>query len=265
MSPLVFAAALAGLALPVFAHAGTCTRQSPAHTVALVELYTSEGCSSCPPADRWLGELPRRFSSDQVVPLALHVDYWDHLGWRDSFAAPRFTARQRALSRSGGRNFVYTPAVFAAMKEFRGWPEADAFAQRVRAINSRPARADIMLALEAGQAGAVVMSVRFNVPAAADRTADLEGIVVLYESRLTSEIRAGENRGETLRHDFVVRHWSAPLAIDARSGHAELRARIDLPRQWDRARLGVVAFVQAAQSGDVLQALAMPACATPPG
>jgi hypothetical protein len=265
MSPQIFAAALAGLALPMLGHAGTCSRHSPAHTVALVELYTSEGCSSCPPADRWLGALPRRFSADEVVPLALHVDYWDYLGWRDPFAAPQFTARQRALSRSGGRNFVYTPAVFAGMKEFRGWSDHDGFAQRVRSINARPARADIALELDEAQRGTAALTARFRVPVAADRAADLQGIVVLYENRLTSEIRAGENRGETLRHDFVVRYWSAPVAIDPRDGRAELRADIDVPARWNRDRLGVAAFVQAAQSADVLQAVAMPGCSASSG
>ena len=264
MSPLI-CAALAGFALPMLAQAATCTRQSPAHTLALIELYTSEGCSSCPPADRWLGELPRRFAADQVVPLALHVDYWDYLGWRDPFAAPQFTQRQRALSRSGGRSFVYTPAVFAGMKEFRGWSDRDDFARRVKAINEQPARADIALEFADTQAGAATLTARFSVPAIADRAAELEGVLVLYENRLTSEIRAGENRGETLHHDFVVRYWSDPVAIDARTGRAELSAKIDLPARWNRARLGVAAFVQTAQSGVVLQAVAMPGCTGSPG
>jgi hypothetical protein len=264
MSPLIFAA-LAGLAFPILAQAATCIRQSPAHTVALIELYTSEGCSSCPPADRWLGELPRRFAADQVVPLALHVDYWDYLGWRDPFAAPQFTQRQRALSRSGGRSFVYTPAVFAGMKEFRGWSDRDDFARHVKAINDQPARADIALEFGEAQAGAATVTARFSVPAIADRAAGLEGIVVLYENRLTSEIRAGENRGETLHHDFVVRYWSDPVTIDARTGRAELRANIDLPPDWNRARLGAAAFVQAAPAGDVLQAVAIPRCTASPG
>jgi len=264
MSPLIFAA-LVGLACPILAQAAPCTRKSPAHTVALIELYTSEGCSSCPPADRWLGELPRRFAVDQAVPLALHVDYWDYLGWRDPFAAPQFTQRQRALSRSGGRSFVYTPAVFAGMKEFRGWSDRDDFARRVKAINEQPARADIALEFAETQAGAATVTARFSVPAIADRAAGLEGIVVLYENRLTSEIRAGENRGKTLRHDFVVRYWSDPVTIDARTGHAELRAQVDFPPDWNRARLGAAAFVQAAPSGDVLQAVAIPGCTAAPG
>src|SRR6185437_15941886 len=77
---------------PVMAQ--TCRKQSPAHTVALLELYTSEGCSSCPPADRAIAGLRAAAQNDQVVPLALHVDYWDYIGWTDRFAKPEFTQRQ---------------------------------------------------------------------------------------------------------------------------------------------------------------------------
>jgi hypothetical protein len=85
------------LAAPV--HAGQCLARSAAHTVALVELYTSEGCSSCPPADRWLSGLAARgYTAERVVPLALHVDYWDYIGWKDPYAKRDFSLRQRKLT-----------------------------------------------------------------------------------------------------------------------------------------------------------------------
>lgn len=85
----------AGLAVPLAGEAATCSRQSPAHTVALIELYISEGCSSCLPADRWLRDLPQKFGTDQLVALALHVDYWDYIGWQAPFANAKFNERQR--------------------------------------------------------------------------------------------------------------------------------------------------------------------------
>ena len=101
MSTPATALLFACLALPPAAEAAVCTRQRPPHTVAPLELYTSEGCSSCPPADRWLQELPQKFGPDQLLALSLHVDYWDYIGWKDHFAQPQFTERQRQLSRLG--------------------------------------------------------------------------------------------------------------------------------------------------------------------
>src|SRR5512134_3813918 len=81
-------------------HAAQCKADSPATTTALVELYTSEGCDSCPPADRWLSSLgPRGYAPDRVVPIALHVDYWDYLGWKDPYARQAHSARQRKMAR----------------------------------------------------------------------------------------------------------------------------------------------------------------------
>src|SRR2546428_13858931 len=111
-------AALAASALPAASFAAQCTKDSPPHAVALVELYTSEGCDSCPAADRWLGGLGRGSTSvDSVVPLALHVDYWDRLGWKDRFASARFSERQGALASRGGSRIVYTPGVFLNLGE----------------------------------------------------------------------------------------------------------------------------------------------------
>ena len=94
------------------AAAASCKAQSGDRTVALVELYTSEGCSSCPPADRWLSGLSGRgFTPDRVVPLSLHVDYWDYIGWKDPYAKREFSQRQRKLSQLQRMALVYTPQV----------------------------------------------------------------------------------------------------------------------------------------------------------
>src|SRR5471032_2832661 len=94
------------------AHAVQCTAKSPEKTIALVELYTSEGCDSCPPADRWLSSLgPRGFAPDKVVPIALHVDYWDYIGWKDPYARQLHSARQRRMAQLARAAMVYTPQV----------------------------------------------------------------------------------------------------------------------------------------------------------
>lgn len=248
------AAALAAAVVSSALHAApdACAAKSGAATAALVELYTSEGCDSCPPADRWLSGLPAAgFGPGTVVALALHVDYWDYIGWKDPFAQGRFSARQRELATTGRSRVVYTPQVILAGKDFRGWRDRARFAASVAAINATPARAALELARAATEVRA-----QAAVPRPEDRD-DAALYVAVYESGLASRVGAGENRGATLRHDFVVREWWGPVALDAAGAAA-------LVRQADAralARGGVAAFVQRRRTGEVLQALALPACA----
>ncbi len=261
MSAPATALLVACLAVPLAAEAAICSRQSPPHTVALLELYTSEGCSSCPPADRWLQELPQKFGPDQLLALSLHVDYWDYIGWKDRFAQPQFAERQRQLSRLAGGSTVYTPEVFTGMKELRGWRSPAELAQRVKRINEQAAGAQITLLMKPAAGGAVEVQATFALAPGMPPREQIEGVVVLYENRLSSEIRAGENHGVTLQHDRVVRFWSAPVALDAQTGRASWRQTIALPADWKRGDLGVAALVQDVRAGQVLQAVSMPACA----
>jgi hypothetical protein len=242
------------------AEAATCSHQSPAHTVALLELYTSEGCNSCPPADRWLRELAQKFAAEQLVALALHVDYWDYIGWKDRFAQARFTERQRQLSRLAGGSTIYTPEVFAGMKEFRSWRSQAELEQRIRRINEQPAAAQINLQMSSDGSAAVEVQASFVLAPTAMAGQQNEGIIVLYENKLISDVKAGENHGVSLQHDRVVRFWSAPVALDAQSGRATWKQSINLPADWKRANLGVAALVQDVRQGRVLQAVAMSAC-----
>src|SRR5918994_312796 len=152
-----------------------CVAQSGPGTVALVELYTSEGCSSCPPADRWLASLHQRHASASLVPLALHVDYWDYIGWKDPYGKREFSLRQRKLSQLQRLALVYTPQVLLQGRDFRGWGTR---------------------ALEV-QASAELLE-----------SADDPGLyLAVYESKLQSRVSAGENRGRILNHDYVVLEW----------------------------------------------------------
>ncbi len=124
--------------------APTCDARSGAATAALVELYTSEGCSSCPPADQRLRQIRAAVAPDAVVvPLALHVDYWDSIGWKDPFAKPAFSARQSWLVRLNQRGVVYTPHFFVGGAELGSWQGR--LGDAVGRQNARPARADIHL------------------------------------------------------------------------------------------------------------------------
>ncbi|NJN47510.1 MAG: DUF1223 domain-containing protein [Candidatus Competibacteraceae bacterium] len=187
---LVFLSLILGtasvLAAPQVLHSGS--RQ-----VSLLELYTSEGCSSCPPADRWLSKL----TSDtrlwrEVVPVAFHVDYWDYLGWPDRFASSVFGTRQRQYAQNGFIRTVYTPGLILNGKEWRGW-----FQRPQLRLDHGAEVGQLSLRLENGQVEA-----RFT--ANGNQPARLDIHLALLGFGLSSQVQAGENRGRMLQHDFVV-------------------------------------------------------------
>jgi hypothetical protein len=252
--------ALCALSLsPQAALAASCGARSPAHTVALVELYTSEGCSSCPPADRWLGSLLSRYSPNQVLPLALHVDYWDYIGWQDPYAQAQFAERQRWLGRLSQSSSIYTPGVFAGMRELRDWRNAASLERRILDINRRPARAGIALELRRTGPRRVEVEARFSLEKSAVAARHLQAVLVLFEDGLVSDVPRGENRGSALHHDRVVRYWS-PGNLDGNAERQAITRSVDLPPEWNAAQLASAAFVQDADSGEILQAVATPGC-----
>ncbi len=170
------------------------TWTSPATRTAVVELYTSEGCSSCPPADRWLSSLKNESGLFRnFVPIAFHVDYWDDIGWKDRFASPAYSARQRRYAQSGTLSQVYTPGVVLQGNEWRHWGSS---------ANS--------LQSDAATVGPLQLSLDENGhttlrwwPAEA-ASANLLGTVVLLGADLTTQVKRGENSGRELHHDFVA-------------------------------------------------------------
>lgn len=240
-------------ALP--AHAGSCEVASGPGTAALVELYTSEGCSSCPPADRALQQLRRSAGVDSVViPLGLHVGYWDQIGWKDVFAQKPFEARQALLvarGRSGG--FVYTPQFFVGGKELRTW--RNALPDAIRKINVRPAQASITLKWTEGPGRTVVLEAS---GAGQEGSDDSALYVAVSESQLVSHVLRGENSNTTLTHDDTVRDWSGPVKL--LHGHAQLQRQFTVPDDWKLQHLRAVAFVQDMRSGAVLQAVSTASC-----
>jgi hypothetical protein len=246
MRPLILSLILMSTSL---AQAAECVARSGPNTAALVELYTSEGCDSCPPADRWLSGLAA--DPARVVPIAFHVDYWDYLGWKDPFASALFSERQRNGVRISGSRAVYTPQVMMGGKDFRGWSSAAHFRDSVAAAHAKPARADLELRARTS-AG------EFEVDAVArlregTRAAKATLYLALTESRIVSAVKAGENRGATLTHDHVVRE----LKVAQRPGATE---RFAIKPGWKRENLALVAFLQDPENGEVLQALRLPAC-----
>jgi hypothetical protein len=242
------------------AHAAgpACSTYSGPHTTALVELYTSEGCDTCPPADHWLSSLfAQGFRPDQVVPLALHVDYWDYIGWKDPFAKGEFSARQRRLAQMKRPSIVYTPQVLLQGQDFRRWSGGE-FTEQVVRINSRPARARIALTIRAVAPEAIHAELSAMLIDPAERK-NAAVYLAAYENKLASDVAAGENRGKRLEHDFVVREWIGPIAFGESTKLEEKRALQLLPGA-NLKQLGVAAFVQNRATSDVLQALMLPVC-----
>jgi hypothetical protein len=213
------AAVLAGIAhVPLALSNPTCTATSPAHAAPVVELYTSEGCNSCPPADRWLSRLKGQAS---VVALAFHVDYWDRLGWKDRFASPAYTQRQAQQRGVNGARFSYTPQVVHDGIDQPRWsgvaPESLGRGQAARP----PAPVDITLTRDGTRVSAVIRT-------KAGAPQRLAAFWALTEDGHRTEVKAGENEGVTLLHDFVVRRHME-VAPWLGSGDMPTTLRFDVP------------------------------------
>jgi hypothetical protein len=221
-----------------------CSVRSGAQTVPLVELYTSEGCSSCPPADRWLTQRVRS-EGDAVNWLAFHVDYWDDLGWPDRFASAQYTERQRQRVGAHGDTTVYTPQVMVGEKMRTQW-HSDASFARALANARTPATVGLALSLhlDAGKLELRLGAARVEGRAATPATLWLAEAV---DGQIT-DVRAGENGGVRLRHDRVVRKLWGPWPL----GTAALSQRVQVPAGSSSADF--TAFVQDGQ-GRTLQSL----------
>ena len=240
LSRMRIAPGLLAAAFAVSAQAGPCVAKSGPNTAALVELYTSEGCSSCPPAERWLSGLASRYVPDGVVPLALHVDYRDYIAWKNPSAMRELSLRQRKLTQLQRLALVYAPQVMLQGRDFRGWGTA-AFDEALAKINARPAGARLELEIMSVKADA------FRVHA----TAEVLDAAQLKDAALY--LAAYQNH-----RNHVVLEWQGPLAF-FRARMAAERALPLLPGA-SAADSGVVGFVQNRRTAEVLQALMLPSC-----
>jgi hypothetical protein len=200
--------------------------------VSLIELYTSEGCSSCPPAERWLSSLrdaPGLWRD--FVPVALHVNYWDRLGWRDRFATPEFTQREHAYAAKWASNSVYTPCFVRDGTEWR----ADA----------RPpgASAEKVGILAVTLTGSNQARAEFVPATARGAHEELELHVALLGSGFTSKVTAGENRGETLRHEFVALVVETHPFPSSNAGVPAVEFNVPQPKITDAPRRALAIWV----------------------
>ena len=231
-----------------------CDVKSGPRTTALVELYTSEGCSSCPPADKRLSQFPSQaYSLEQVVPISLHVDYWDGLGWKEPFAQPQFAERQSWLVHANGHKTSFTPHFFVSGTEVRDW--RGNLGDQLKRVTAEPAPASISVHAEATVPGTVSVAASATAPRSGD---PLALFLALTEDKLTSSVSAGENRGVTLSHDHVARKWIGPIALNA--GQVDFKQVVTTGSGWNPAQLGIAAFVQDLRTGQVLQAIGASQC-----
>jgi hypothetical protein len=251
--PLALAAGLALLAAPRGAAGGDrpASPAAPAGHVSpvVVELFTSQGCSSCPPADHLLTQLGEdRELAGRVIPLSFHVDYWNYIGWQDPFSSADWSSRQNHYSEAFRLGRVYTPQlVVNGRSECVGSEEGEVRRRIAEALQVPPA-GRIALRLDpapSASPGTVKVGVDASLAEGAKVERDLGVWVALYETNLSTPVGKGENARRTLRNDYVVRRLVRAFTLPAQPGSrhsGEVALAID--PAWKRADLGVAAFLQ---------------------
>jgi len=222
----------------------------------LVELFTSEGCSSCPAADDVLARLVATQPVDHadIIALGEHVDYWDRQGWRDPFSSSAFTARQSdydaKVFRSGN---IYTPQLVVGGRDDMIGSDARRATNAIASAAKSGARVTVVLTPDAAADGRVTVTVQTTVSGAPlKEPADV--LVAITEDGLVSHVRAGENSGRELHHVAVVRTLGLAGTLDPSERSWSRSIHLDLDPSWHRDRLHIVGFVQDRQSKAVLGA-----------
>ncbi|HEY1937536.1 MAG TPA: DUF1223 domain-containing protein [Candidatus Angelobacter sp.] len=217
------------------------------HRPVVVELFTSEGCSSCPPADALLGRLRQDLAARniQVIPLGFHVDYWNSLGWKDRFSSADYSQRQEQYARSLKVDGPYTPQmVVDGEAEFVG-----SNAGQAQRVISEAASKQELAEVKIEKAGANQLSVQVKGPTSAG---DAKVLLALTEDNLATQVGSGENGGRTLHHAAVVRELRQLGGL--RSGSFEASVPLTVGKDWKRTDVRAVVFVQEASSGKILGA-----------
>lgn len=232
---------------------------SPAANSVIVELFTSEGCSSCPPADRLLAHLQRTqpVPGADIIALEEHVDYWNDLGWNDPFSSSQFSERQDDYTHFFRTSGPYTPQMIVDGKaQFVGSDEHDALAAIAKAARAPKAKVELKQ-IPDSHAGVAVGTARLRVrfgPLADWPTGDFaEVLLAITEDDLSSNVTRGENAGDHLDHRAVVREFRVLGRVDS-AGSFAAEPYVNIANDWKRENLRAVAFVQDRSSRDVLGA-----------
>ena len=240
--------ALAALSLSIVL--AKTSEPGPPRKAVVVELYTSEGCSSCPPADELLSHLRQDLSAKhiEVIPLGFHVDYWNSLGWKDRFSSADYSRRQEQYTQSLRVDGPYTPEmVVDGAVEFVG-NDAGQAQRTIREAASQPEVATVKLSSAAGDQ----LAVQAKAPSSAK---DAQVVLAITEDNLITQVDSGENGGRTLHHAAVVRELRQLGRLHEGSFAANVPLKLE--KDWKRADLRTVVFVQEGPSGKILGAASL--------
>lgn len=232
----------------------TAALPSGGRVPVLVELFTSEGCSSCPPADLLLARLmTKQFLPEvDIIALEQHVDYWDRLGWKDPFSSGQFTARQAAYQRVFGLDSIYTPQmVVDGVRQFVGSDQREA--RKALAEAARRPKARVSAGISSEGKGTVTASVRVEEVPAEVGSGNLQVLLAVVEDQLVSNVHHGENAGRRLVHQGVVRHLESLGSFKPAKAPVFSRvASLSLNPDWETRNLRLVVFAQNSHSKQVV-------------
>lgn len=222
----------------------------------IVELFTSEGCSSCPPADVLLYKLDQQpIDGVEIIGLSEHVDYWDDLGWRDPFSSAEFSKRQSVYAKSSG---VYTPQMIVdGGEQFVGSDEKRARAAIIKAATAAKAKVEVTSASVNTEKQAVSLSIHVSDLPPVNDNDTAEVLLAVTESKLSSEVPRGENAGRSLQHTAVVRHLETVGEVDNRASKFTADKTVPLTTAWQRNNLRLVVFIQERRTRRVLGAASL--------
>lgn len=221
----------------------------PARPAVLLELFTSEGCSSCPPADTLLAKLDQLqpVAGVTVIPLEEHVDYWDRLGWRDPFSSAEVTARQQHYAELLHVDGPYTPQmVIDGRREFVGNDSKQALSGLANA--AKIAKTPVSVAVKEKSGDRISLAVQVNASGSAG-----DILLAIAETGLASDVSRGENAGRNLKHSAVMRRLSAIGKLKAGEAFSA-EPVVKLAKDWKTENLRAVVFIQERESGRILGA-----------
>jgi hypothetical protein len=264
-SPLFYATAVGVAAFLILSSFGRSTGVaaprdpgSPPHLV-IVELFTSEGCSSCPPADALLKELSeqQKMNDVQVVALEEHVDYWNHLGWKDPYSAAEFSQRQSDYAQIFGSDGVYTPQMIVdGQHEFVG-SRSLAAREAIQKAANQPKAEIVLVAAANSSPGKPAFEVQIKNLEGISVRGETELWVAVTEKGLQTDVKAGENSGETLKHAAVVRSLRKIETLRDPAGY-DRQIQVTIESGWKKENLAVVAFLAEKSTRKIIGAAATP-------
>ena len=229
--------------------------QSGEKQLAVLELFTSEGCGLCPAAERWVHNLPENgVTESDLLVLGFHIDYLnDKKAWVDKFAKPEFSERQRQLARLNLYQSVYTPEFIISGEVVHNWKK---HAKKViKAVNDFEVEASISLKVERVTEQ---LNVHSQVNVLGDENRQYSKLyLAVIENNVSNKVHGGDNAGVLFNHQNLVRKWIGPIELKD-SGNSDVITNIEMDQQWDLSQLSIAAVVQNLNDGFVLQGLVLP-------